>query len=138
MPLVRLRRPSLMPDTSVCRFSDSHEWFNVEGDILTIGITQYAANELTDITYVELKPVGDAISPGDSVGEVESVKTTSDVFSPVGGEIVEVNDSLNDDPGKINTDPFEEGWLVRIKTKDLSPLETLMDQSTYNDKYPVG
>ncbi len=108
-----------MPDTSVCRFSDSHEWFHVEGDILTIGVTQYAANELTDITYVELKPVGDAISPGDSVGEVESVKTTSDIFSPVGGEVVEINDSLNDDPGKINTDPFNEGWLIRIKTEDL-------------------
>ena len=78
-----------MPDSSVCRYSDSHEWFHIEGDILTIGVTQYAANELTDITYVELKPVGDAISPGDWVGEVESVKTSSDIFSPVGGKVVE-------------------------------------------------
>lgn len=127
-----------MPDTSACRFSDSHEWYDVEGDILTLGITQYAANELTDITYVEMKPVGEAIAPGDSVGELESVKTTSDIFSPVGGEVVEVNDSLSDDPGKINTDPFNEGWLIRLKIEDSSPLEALMDQSTYNDKYPVG
>ena len=120
-----------MPDTSVCRFSDSHEWFNVEGDILTIGITQYAANELTDITYVELKPVGDAISPGDSVGEVESVKTTSDVFSPVGGEIVEVNALLEEDPSVVNSDPYGAGWMVRLRVGDQGAVDALMDASAY-------
>ncbi|MCZ6835440.1 MAG: glycine cleavage system protein GcvH [Planctomycetota bacterium] len=126
-----------MPDMSDCRFTDSHEWFHVEGDIVTIGISQYAANELTDITYVEMKGVGESIEPGDNAGEVESVKTTADVFCPFGGEVIEVNDALTDEPGKVNTDPFGEGWLSKIRTADVSPSETLMDADTYQDKYPV-
>ena len=126
-----------MPDRSACRYSDSHEWYHAEGDVVTLGITQYAANELTDITYVEMKPVGESINAGDSVGEVESVKTTSDVYCPVAGEIVEVNEALSDDPGRINSDANDAGWLVKIRTADAGPLDALMDQATYDDKYPV-
>jgi glycine cleavage system H protein len=128
---------STMPEKNDCRFTDSHEWFHQDGDIITIGISQYAANELTDITYVEIKPVGESIAAGDALGEVESVKTTADVFCPVSGEVIEVNDSLNDDPGQVNTDPFNAGWLAKIKTEDAGPLNDLMDATSYFQKYPV-
>lgn len=127
-----------MADPATYRYSDSHEWFSVDGDVVTIGITQYAADELTDITYVELKPAGTSIDAGTPIGEVESVKTTSDVYSVVGGEILEVNQATIDDPSVLNRDPAGEGWLVRLQTTDLAPLEGLMDQATYDERYPVG
>jgi glycine cleavage system H protein len=127
-----------MSSPKECRFSDSHEWFRAEGNVVTVGITQYAADELTDITYVEMKPAGTAVNAGGSLGEVESVKTTSDVYSAVGGKIVEVNKALANDPGLLNNDPFGKGWLVKIQATDLSPLDKLMDQATYDKKHPVG
>lgn len=127
-----------MTSPSDLKFSESHEWFSSTDATVTIGITQYAADELTDLTYVELKPVGTIIGPDDTIGEVESVKTTSDVVSVVAGEIVEINSQAIDDPSLLNTDPFGEGWLVRIKTKDTSPLDNLMDQATYDSLHPVG
>ena len=127
-----------MADPATYRYSDSHEWFSVEGDLVTIGITQYAADELTDITYVEMKPAGTTVDAGTSIGEVESVKTTSDVYSVVGGEIVSVNQAAIDDPSLLNRDPAGEGWLVRVKTADHAPLEGLMDQATYDERYPLG
>lgn len=127
-----------MSSPSDCRFSESHEWFKHDGDIVTMGITQFAADELTDITYVELEPIGTALQPGETIGEVESVKTTSDVYSVVGGEIIEVNDKVQEDPSLINSDPFGDGWLVKIRADDTAPLEELMDQPTYDEKHPVG
>lgn len=126
-----------MPNQSAPRFSESHEWFRQEGDVVTMGITQFAANELTDITYVEMKPVGTEIKTGGSVGEVESVKTTSDVYSVIGGTIAEVNKAVQTDPSLLNSDPDGKGWLVKIRTKDASPLGKLMDQATYDKKHPV-
>jgi glycine cleavage system H protein len=123
---------------SDCRFSESHEWFRAEGNIVTIGITRYAADELTDLTYIQLKPVGTRITAGGTIGEVESVKTTSDVYSAVGGEIVAVNAEAIDDPSLVNTDSFGKGWLVRIRTDDVAPLSSLMDQRTYDQKHPVS
>jgi glycine cleavage system H protein len=119
------------------RFADTHEWFHVEGNVVTLGITQYAANELTDITYAEMKPVGTDVKPGTSVGEVESVKTTSDVYSAVGGSIVEVNKAVSANPAILNSDPFGKGWLVKIRAADTAALNKLMDQATYDRKYPV-
>lgn len=126
-----------MPSPSDCRFSQSHEWFRVSGNVVTMGITQYAANELTDITYVEMKGVGSEVKPGGSVGEVESVKTTSDVYSVVGGKIVEVNKALAEDPSLVNSDPYGKGWLVKIETTDAAPVEKLMDARTYDAQHPV-
>ena len=126
-----------MPSPADLRFSDSHEWFRVQGDVVTLGISQFAADELTDITYVELKPVGSKVAAGGTVGEVESVKTTSDVYSAVGGSIVEVNAALKEDPGALNSDPFGKGWLVKIRTSDSSPLKALMDAKTYDQRHPV-
>ncbi len=127
-----------MSSPSDCRFSESHEWFRVDGDVVTIGLSKFAADELTDITYVEVQPVGTVIEPGGSVGEVESVKTTSDIYSVVGGEITAINDKVVDDPSLVNNDSFGEGWLVRLKTSDPSPLEGLMNQATYVEKHAVG
>ena len=127
-----------MPSPSDLRFTETHEWFRVEGDTVTMGITQFAANELTDITYVELKPSGTTLKPASPIGEVESVKTTSDVYSAVGGSISEVNKAVVTDPSLLNSDPYGKGWLVKIKTSDASPLSKLMDQKTYDQKNPVG
>jgi len=126
-----------MTSPSQCRFAESHEWFTADGDVVTMGISQFAANELTDITYAEMKPAGTTIAAGDPIGEVESVKTTSDIYSAVGGEIVEVNQAVSDDPSLINSDPFGAGWLVKIRAADTSVLAGLMDQPTYDGKYPI-
>ncbi len=119
------------------KFTESHEWFRVEGDTVTVGITQFAANELTDVTYVQMKPAGTAVAAGGSLGEVESVKTTSDVYSAVGGSIVEINTALASDASLVNSDPFGKGWLVKVKATDLSRLAGLMDASTYDSKHRV-
>lgn len=100
-----------------------------------MGITPHAAEELTDITYVELRPAGTAIGAGDAVGEVESVKTTSDVYSVVSGEIIEINTAAVDDPALLNSDPQGAGWLVKVRTEDAGPLERLMDSAAYDEKY---
>ncbi|MHC4976656.1 MAG: glycine cleavage system protein GcvH [Planctomycetota bacterium] len=117
------------------RYSESHEWHKLDGDILTLGLSKFAIDELTDITYVELKPVGTSIDAGGEIGEVESVKATSDVYSSIAGEIIEVNESLDDDPSVLNSDPYEAGWLVRIKVSDTGGLDALMDSSTYDQKH---
>lgn len=126
-----------MATPSNCRMTESHEWFRQDGDAVTVGITQFAANELTDITYVQVKPVGTTVAAGGSVGEVESVKTTSDVYSAVSGTITEVNEAAVKDPSLLNSDPFGKGWLVKIRASDTSPLAKLMDAATYDSAHPV-
>lgn len=113
-------------------YSESHEWFLVDGETVTIGITKHAADELTDITYVELPAVGAKVEPGAPFGEVESVKATSELFSAVGGEVIEVNNSLEDHPELVNDDPFGEGWLVKIKASSLDTMDELMDSVAYS------
>lgn len=117
------------------KYSQSHEWFRASGDTVTMGITQFAVNELTDITYVQMKPAGTQVTAGQTVGEVESVKATSDIYTAVPGEIIEINKALNDDPSLVNTDPYGKGWLVKIKASDRSALNGLMDSATYDAKY---
>ncbi|MEE2972001.1 MAG: glycine cleavage system protein GcvH [Planctomycetota bacterium] len=114
------------------RYSESHEWFKVDGDEVTIGITTHATEALTDITYVEMKPPGTSLSAGDPAGEVESVKTTSDIYTAIPGEVLEANGAVVDDPSLVNSDPYGEGWLVRIKAADVSALETLMTADAYD------
>lgn len=117
------------------KYTDSHEWLKSEGASLTLGITKFAVDELTDVTYVQMKPAGTKLQAGESVGEVESVKATSDIYSPVGGEIIEINGALNSDPSLVNTDPFGKGWLVKLKATDTAPLDGLMDGAAYDAKY---
>jgi glycine cleavage system H protein len=127
-----------MASPSNCKFTESHEWFRVEGETVVVGITQFAANELTDVTYVQMKPSGTAIESGASLGEVESVKTTSDIYSVLAGSIVEVNTEVVKDPSLVNSDPFGKGWLVKMRAADVGKLVGLMDGSTYDAKHPVG
>lgn len=114
------------------RYSESHEWFLADGDLVTIGITTHATEALTDITYVEMKSAGTTLAAGDSAGEVESVKTTSDIYTAVAGEVAETNQAVVDDPSLVNSDPYGDGWLVRIKASDLGPLDGLMDAAAYD------
>lgn len=124
-----------MPSPANCRFSESHEWFRVEGTHVVMGITKFAADELTDITYVEMKPVGTKVAVGGAVGEVESVKTTSDIYTAVAGTIVAVNADAVTDPALVNTDSFGKGWLVKLECPDTAPLAKLMDAATYDAKH---
>ncbi|MFQ5413046.1 MAG: glycine cleavage system protein GcvH [Phycisphaerae bacterium] len=112
-------------------YRDTHEWFVAEGDIVTMGVTQYAADELTDITYVDLPEVGTSVAPDEVVGEVESVKATSEIYSAVGGQVTEVNAALVDHPELINDDAYEDGWLLRIKADSVAPLKALMTAAEY-------
>lgn len=114
------------------KYMKSHEWHKVEGDLCVIGITQFAADELTDITYVELPKVGTELSAGDSFGQVESVKSTSDLYCGVSGVVAETNGKLSDAPELINNDSFEQGWIVKIKMSDPSQLGKLLDGAAYD------
>jgi glycine cleavage system H protein len=116
--------------------SESHEWHKVEGDVCTLGLTQYAVDALTDVTYVQMK-AGAKVNAGQVVGEVESVKTTSDIYSGVAGEVIEVNQAAADDPSLLNSDPYGKGWLVKIKITDRAGLAKLMDTKAYEAKYPT-
>lgn len=113
------------------RYTENDEWIRVDGDSATIGITDYAQDQLNDLVYVEFKEVGTALAAGDSFGEVESVKAASDVYTPVACEMVEVNSALEDEPETINTDPYGKGWLVKVRITDEAGLADLMDAAAY-------
>ena len=113
-------------------YSQSHEWHKLEGDTLTLGLTLFAVDQLTAVTYVEMKKPGYKFKAGDPIGEVESVKTTSDVYSAVSGEIVEANAAVVDDPSLLNSDPYGAGWLVKIKVEDAAGLQSCVDAATYD------
>jgi glycine cleavage system H protein len=113
------------------KYAETHEWFLLDDNIVTMGISQYAADELTDITYVELPAVGTKVTIGDVIGEVESVKATSEILTAVGGTVVAVNTALADHPELINDDAFEEGWMVKIKTDSPDPLRALLSCKEY-------
>jgi glycine cleavage system H protein len=127
-----------MPSPSDRVYSESHEWHKLEGETLTLGITRFAVDALTDVTYVQMKPKGTKFKAGDVIGEVESVKTTSDVYCACGGEIIEVNAALNDEPGLLNSDPFGKGWLVKIKVSDQSGLAKLAKSDAYDKAHPAA
>lgn len=122
-----------MSNPSDRTYTETHEWLKVDGDVLTIGLTTYAVDQLTDVTFAEMQPVGTEVSPGDSVGEVESVKTSSDVYTPAGGEIIEVNEALESSPEMLNSDPFGEAWLVKVKIADRGNLDDAMDADAYSE-----
>ena len=114
------------------KYTETDEWFAIAGDTVTIGITDYAQDQLNDIVYVEFRDAGDAIEAGESFGEVESVKAASELYSVVPGEIMAVNSALEDAPETVNADPFGAGWMVRIRASDLSALDGLMDAAAYD------
>lgn len=113
------------------KYADSHEWIRVEGDIGTVGITDHAQAELTDIVFAETPAAGTKVDAGSTIAVVESVKAASDIYAPVGGEVTESNPALADNPALLNTDPYGEGWIFKIKITDAGELERLKDAATY-------
>jgi glycine cleavage system H protein len=113
------------------QYTKSHEWVRTEGDTATIGITDHAQDELGDVVFVELPEVGTTFDAGDSFGTVESVKAVSDLYTPVGGEVVEVNETLNDQPEKINEDPYGEGWIVKLSASGEGDLLSASDYEQF-------
>ncbi len=114
------------------KYSKDHEWVKIEGDIAIVGITDYAQEKLTDIVYVELPEIGKGVEQDGNLCVVESVKSVSDIFSPMSGEIVEINRSLEDSPELVNSEPFEGGWIVKIKLKDIHESENLLTAKEYH------
>ncbi len=115
------------------RYSKDHEWVLVEGDVATIGITDYAQHALGDVVYVDLPRAGDSFGSHEAFGSVESVKAVSEVFTPIGGEITEVNDSLNDDAEKVNSDPYGEAWFIKIKMQNANEADKMLSAEEYEE-----
>ncbi len=114
-------------------FTDEHEWIDVEDDTATVGITDYAQEQLGDIVFVELPAVGTALDKGGDAAVVESVKAASDVYSPITGEVTEINDTLEEEPAMVNSSPEEDGWFFRMTVGDASELKGLMDEAAYKE-----
>lgn len=115
------------------KYTSDHEWVRIEGDVVTIGITDFAQKELGDIVYVEVDTLDETLDKEEIFGTVEAVKTVSDLFLPVAGEIIEFNESLEDEPEKVNTDPYGDGWMVKVKVSDVAQLEELLTAAAYKE-----
>ena len=115
------------------KYTKNHEWVSIEGDIATVGITDFAQRELGDIVYVEIETLTQTLESEMVFGTVEAVKTVTDLFMPISGEIIEINEQLQDSPEKVNTSPYDEGWMVKIKIKDIEEFKPLLDASKYRE-----
>lgn len=115
------------------KYTKDHEWVKIEDDTITVGITDFAQSELGDIVYVEVETVDETLDADEVFGTVEAVKTVSDLFLPVSGEIIEFNEALEDEPEKVNTDPYGDGWMVKVKFSDASQLENLLSAEDYKE-----
>jgi glycine cleavage system H protein len=113
------------------RYNSSHEWVRLEGDVATVGITDHAQAELTDVVFVELPVIGRQVDMGDPTAVVESVKAASDIYAPISGEVIEGNPAVEADPSLVNTDPYGAGWIFKMRVKDLAAVEKLMDAAAY-------
>jgi len=113
------------------KYTKDHEWVRIEGDFLVIGITDFAQSELGDIVYVDVDTLDDTVAADAVFGSVEAVKTVSDLFMPIAGEVVEFNEALEDAPEMVNTDPYGKGWMIKVKPEDVSQFETLLDADGY-------
>ena len=113
------------------RYTKEHEWIRVEGDLVVIGVTDYAQNALTDVVWVELPELGAVVGSMDSFASVESVKSVSEIYAPISGEVIEINDVLEDSPELINEDPYGKGWICKMSISDNSELASLLDGTTY-------
>jgi glycine cleavage system H protein len=115
------------------KYSNEHEWVIAEGNIATIGISDFAQDQLGEVVYVDLPAVGDTLTAGDTFGEIESVKSVSELYAPVTGEVVEVNESLSDSPETVNQDPHGDGWMVKVKVDNASEIDALMSADEYDE-----
>ncbi len=113
------------------KYTKDHEWVKIEGDVVTIGITDFAQSELGDIVYVDVDTLDETVEADEVFGSVEAVKTVSDLFMPVTGEVVEFNEELEDEPENVNTDPYGKGWMIKVKVSDVSEIENLLDAQGY-------
>ncbi len=113
------------------KYTTEHEWVRLEGKVATVGVTDYAQSQLGDIVYAELPTEGEVVTRSETFGALESVKAVSDCYAPLSGKVLEINDTLTDNPETVNEDPYGEGWLVKIELSDPSELETLLDQKAY-------
>jgi glycine cleavage system H protein len=120
-----------VPDN--CKYTDKHEWIRVEGDEAYIGITDYAQGELGDIVYLEIETEGEKLATGEAFGTIEAVKTVSDLFMPMSGEVLEFNSKLEDEAELVNTDPFGEGWMVRVSIDNPAELDVLLNPEQYKE-----
>ena len=121
----------MVPDDR--KYTQEHEWVQVDGDTGTIGLTDFAASELGDIVFVELPEIGDEFSQGDTVGTVESVKAVADLFLPVSGEVIALNDAVVDNPELVNSEPLDDGWLLKVKLDDVGEMDNLLDAQGYQE-----
>ena len=115
------------------KYTKDHEWVKIEGDVATVGITDFAQSELGDIVYVEVETVDETLDAEEIFGTVEAVKTVSDLFLPLSGEIIEFNEALEDEPEKVNSDPYGAGWMIKVKCSDLSQVDGLMSADAYKE-----
>lgn len=120
------------------KYTKEHEWVKTEGNVCTIGITDYAQSELGDIIYLDItSEIGSEVKQGDVLGSIEAVKTVSEVYSPVSGKVIGINSGINDNPSIVNTDPYEGGWIVKIELTDKSSLDALMNSDSYKAQIGV-
>jgi glycine cleavage system H protein len=115
------------------KYTREHEWIRVEGDEIVIGVTDFAQGELGDVVFIEIETEGETLSRGDTFGTIEAVKTVSDLYMPVDGDVLEVNPALEDTPELVNSKPYDEGWMVRVKVSDPSQLDDLLDADAYRE-----
>jgi glycine cleavage system H protein len=116
------------------KYTDDHEWVKVEDNIATIGITDYAQSELGDVVFVDIDPDLEEIVSGDSFGTIEAVKTVSDMFAPCSGKVIKINENLADEPQLINSDPYGEGWIIKVEISDASQIDALLDAASYGEQ----
>lgn len=132
-PIQKSTKPTQMNFPAELRYTKEHEWVKLEGDIATVGITDFAQSELGDIVYVEIETAGQTLAQDEIFGSVEAVKTVSDLFLPIAGEILEVNEALVNAPELVNSDPFGEGWMIKMKVANIADVEALMDTDSYKE-----
>jgi glycine cleavage system H protein len=122
-----------MSNPANLKYTNDHEWVLIEGDTATVGVTDYAQGELGDIVFIEVETIGDTLEEGETFGTIEAVKTVSDMFMPVSGEVLEFNETLNTNPELINKDPYGEGWIIKIKVSGSVKTDHLLDVAAYNE-----
>jgi glycine cleavage system H protein len=121
-------------DPQTLRYAKTHEWASLQGNVCTVGITQFAVEQLTDVIYIDMPDVEDPVTAGESFGEIESVKAVSDLYAPVSGDVIEVNEKLQNDPTLISKDPYGKGWLIKIKVAPGTTLDHLMTPEKYQEQ----
>lgn len=129
--LLHLQKQITMNIPADLKYTKDHEWVKIEGDVATVGITEFAQSELGDIVYVEIETIGESIEQEEVFGSVEAVKTVSDLFMPLSGEILEFNENLESNPELVNSDPYGEGWMIKVKLSDASQIDSLLDAAAY-------